>query len=553
MGHNNIEKEQTNNTEQGSSRTNAAPAGNGYNRPDGAQRQMELHVDGRVLPYQAEADWIVLRKNEKPKAEMFHVSYTADAAGNDAVETESSKNNQQSDPARPITFVFNGGPGASSVYLHLGAVGPKRVECRDNGQPLKPPYPLIDNPQSWLQFTDLVFIDPVGTGFSRMIDENGSRKEGNSGSDNSKKGGSGEASSAAGNENGSGEQSEYWQVKRDLESLGEFMRSYLNTHHRWESPIYIAGESYGGFRTAKLAKMAQQDYGIGLNGVIIISPALEFTLLDGSDYDVLMWLDTFPTMAAAAYVHGKSRNVRKLNDSSSSREDLDAFRERAAEFAVNRLLPVLAAGNMFGEERKTRVLNQAADFLGLPRDIVRKKNGKVEIDYFVKNLLRSDGKHLGLYDATITVSDPYPDRDSWAGPDPTLHQLERVFAAGINTQLRKHIGLDTERDYNLLSHTVNKSWKIDTRKHALESQVGATDDLRYGMSLNPDMKVFLTHGIFDLVTPYFAAERISRLMKLSDEARKNLTLKWYPGGHMFYTRNDSRRKFYEDMKSFYSE
>ncbi len=501
-------------------KSTAAESGGGetkesaWRRPEGASSLQELRYDGGVLNYEARADWIILHREEKPKAELFFVSYTA-----------------VSDEDRPVTFVFNGGPGASSVYLHLGAMGPKRIGTLENGLPLPPPHRLEDNAESWLHFTDLVFIDPVGTGFSRMIespDKNAGAAEAKNG--NTK----------------SGQSSEYWQVKRDLESLGEAIRRYLNRFGRWESPVYIAGESYGGFRAAKLAKMLQQDYGVALSGALIISPALEFTLLDGSDYDVLMWLDSFPSMAAAAWVHGRSRKKREG-------EDLEAFRIRAAEFAVKELLPVLAVRDMYGEARMEKAFNSAADFLGLPREILRGKNGRVGIEYFVKNLLRDEGKHLGLYDASVAVTDPYPDRDSWVGPDPTLHHLERVFSAGINTQLRRTIGLETEREYDLLSEEVNKGWQVDIRKHALESQVGATDDLRYGMSLNPEMKVFITHGIFDLVTPYFAAERITRLMKLTAEQKKQLSLKLYTGGHMYYVRGGSRKEFYRDMKSFYTE
>jgi len=479
-----------------------------HSAPKGAATVHSLKLGGKTLDYSSQADWLLLRKNEKPLAEMFFISYT--------LITEEE---------RPVTFVFNGGPGASSVYLHLGAVGPKRVDFKPQGQPLPPPYGLVDNRESWLQFTDLVFIDPVGTGFSRMIDKESQDKD----KKEEKK-----------------PSSEYWQVKRDLESLSEFIRKYLSKNNRWESAVYLAGESYGGFRTAKLAKMLQQDYGVGLKGAIIISPALEFTLLDGSDYDVLMWLDSFPTMAAGAYVHGKARNV--LHG-----EDLLSFVKRAGAFGVKELLPALAAGDMFGEDRKNRVLGRAADFMGLPRSVVRKKNGRVDITYFVKNLLREKGLHLGLYDASLTVTDPYPDRDEWVGPDPTLHHVERVFGAGINTQLRKHIGLDTDRDYNLLSEDVNTNWKVDTRSHALETQVGATDDLRYGMSLNPDMKVFLTHGYFDLVTPFFSAQRITNLMKLTDEQKEMLTVKYYKGGHMFYTWEESRKAFFEDIKRMFQD
>ena len=482
-----------------------------YAPPKGAKADLSVKAGGRLIEYEAEADWIVLRKDEKPTAEMFYTRYFA-----------------KGDVDRPVTFIFNGGPGASSVYLHLGAVGPRRAAFGDRGAPLPSPHRLVDNEDTWLAFTDLVFIDPIGTGLSRMIPEE--KKDGD---------GKADAKAADGKKD-----VEYWQLKRDLESIGEFCRKFLSRFHRWESPIYLAGESYGGFRVAKLARMLQQDYGIGLAGAIIISPALEFTLLDGSDYDTMMWLDSFPTMAAAAAWHGRARKLNKG-------EDHRAYALRAGEFAVRQLLPVLASGDLYGADARDRVLDAAADWLGLPRAVIRAKSGRITIDWFAKNLLRDRGLVLGLYDAAATVKDPYPDRDDWSGPDPTLHVIERVFASGINSQLRKSIGLESERDYDLMSEPANENWKIDTRRHALETQVGATDDLRYGMSLNPHMKVYLTHGLFDLVTPFFSAERISHLMKLDDERRKMLTVRYYDGGHMFYTWDDSRTAISRDMKEFY--
>ena len=392
---------------------------------------------------------------------------------------------------------------------------------------MPPPHKLLDNQETWLRFTDLVFIDPIGTGFSRMIPEPEAKKDSEKKSPEEKK------------------DVEYWGLKRDLESICEFIRKHLSRTKRWDSSVYLAGESYGGFRVAKLVRLLQQDYGVALAGAVLISPALEFALLDPSDYDDLPWVDTFPTMAGAACFHGRAR---KLKPGESRQE----YARRAAEFAVTDFLPVLAAGDMVGEARRGRVLDAAADFIGLPRDIVRSKGGRVSIDYFTKNLLRDRGLVLGLYDASATVRDPYPDRDEWSGPDPTLHVVERVFTAGVNSQLRAAIGLESDRDYSTSSDEVNESWKIDTRKHAFESQVGATDDLRYGMSVNPHMKVYLTHGVFDLVTPFFTAERIRRLRKLDEYRKRLLTVRHYDGGHMFYTWEASRIAFSRDIEAFYS-
>lgn len=277
----------------------AAKPADEYKKPEGARNLLSVRAGEETFHYEAEADWIVLRKEEKPQAEMFYVRYFL---------------TQEDGEDRPITFVFNGGPGAASVYLHMGAPGPRRVDLSPRGVPSGSPYRLTDNRETWLAFTDLVFIDPIGTGFSRLIDEKDKEKEKEEKKD------------------------EYWKLNRDLESLGEFMRKFLSLHHRWESPVFLAGESYGGFRVGKLAKMVQKDYGIGLAGAILISPALEFSLLSSSDYDALPWVDTFPTMAAAAAYHGKARKQK-------SGETFPEYGRRAAEFALKELLPVLAGGN----------------------------------------------------------------------------------------------------------------------------------------------------------------------------------------------------------------
>ena len=493
-----------------------------YQKPGGASAELDFSAAGETQRIEAHADWIVLRKDDEPSAEMFFVSYVQKAGGQ-----------------RPLTFVFNGGPGASSVYLHMGTVGPRRVRFDKRGGLLGAPHRLEDNHESWLAFTDLVFVDPIGTGFSRIIktkkktekpaDAPGSRADASQGGPESPQPSS---------------DSEYYRLSRDLESLCEFMQKFLSRFHRWESPLYIAGESYGGYRVGRLVKMAQASYGIGLKGAVLISPALEISLLQGSDYDVLHWVDLFPGLAAAAHCHGRAR--RTLPDESGR-----AFADRAAAFALRELLPALAAGDIYPAAQRKRVFDRAADFVGLDKKVLNSRCGRIDARYFVKNLLRDQKKHLGLYDASLTVHDPYPDRDNYSGPDPTLEGVEAVFSSGINTQLRKNIGLETDRDYLLLSETVNNSWKIDIRSHAFESQFGATDHLRYGMSLNPHMKVFICSGIYDLITPFFATERLANLMKLDPELKEKLTVKYYSGGHMFYTWAKSRAEFCADMRVFY--
>ena len=459
------------------------------------------------------AAWLVLREDERPVAEVFSVSYVAGdpSAGQD----------------RPVTFVFNGGPGASSVYLHLGALGPRRVGFSPDGRILPPPARLVDNAESWLAFTDLVFVDPVGTGFSRVVEPRTGRTT------EPRKGEDKEPDPKA-----------FFGLKRDLESLGEFVARWLSEHGRWGSPVYVAGESYGGFRAAKLVRLLTETYGVGLSGALMISPALEFSLLDPSDYDVLPWVDVLPTMAAAASLHGRS-------DAHPRGTRLSRVLADAEDFATGEYATFLVRGAGMPAEDRDRVLRRAAGLTGLPEQRLRLAEGRIGIESFAREMLRDEGRVLALYDASVAVRDPFPDRDKFAGPDPSLAGISPVFSGGINQRLRGELGLRTDRTYELLSEEVNKHWRIDLERHALESQVGATDDLRYGMSLDPHVRVFLTHGRYDLVTPYYASDRLRNLMRLDPETAGRVTVRHFDGGHMFYTWDSSRRAFRDEVAAFY--
>ena len=466
------------------------------------------------VDYVASAKWIVLRKKEKPSAEIFSVSYVA----------------QDGAESRPVTFVFNGGPGASSAYLHLGAVGPKRVAFPSDGTlPTMPPQ-LVQNDESWLAFTDLVFVDPVGTGFSRVIED----EQKKDGGDDKQKGGDGS------------DPKEYFGYKRDLESLCEFMGRWLSSHGRWGSPVFIAGESYGGYRVGRLVRMLQETAGIGLNGAILISPALEISSLAPTDYDVLAWVDLLPTMAAAAAHHGRSRVF-------AAGAPLDEVLPEAEAFATGEYASFLARGASMPEEERDRILGRLADFLGLPADLVARAEGRISITTFSRELLRDRRKVLGLYDSTITVTDPFPDRDPFAGPDPTLAGISPAYTMGINRQLRSEIGVETDREYAVLSIEVNAAWKNDAPLHFFVPPVGATDDFRYGMALNPHMKAFITHGRYDLVTPYYATDRLRNLMRLDPEMAGRLTVRHFGGGHMFYAWEESRRDFTAAISAFVAD
>ncbi len=392
-----------------------------------SQTEHTFALSDQLFRYTASAEWQTLFDQEKPIAEMFHVAYLTET--NDL-------------STRPITFVFNGGPGAASAYLHMGALGPKRIQFGENGKLPKPPVRLVDNLESWLSFTDLVFIDPIGTGFSRSLpqDKDSSDKPGEKPSQ----------------EPTLPKETEFWEVERDLKSLGEFIQRFLSRHKRWLSPVLIAGESYGGFRVARLARKLQQDFGVGLSGAIFISPALEFSLLGGNDYTLTSWATLLPSLAAAAAHHGRAQWVGEPGD-------LSAQTAAAEHFARRTLIPFLAIGDHSTPDERHTVYQQLADLIGLPLTLVERQAGRVSIDVFSRELLRDQQRIVGLYDASITAIDPFPDRTTYQGIDPTLDGLDRLFTGAINSQLRDTLGVETDLSYHLLNLEVFKAWKFDLK------------------------------------------------------------------------------------------
>jgi carboxypeptidase C (cathepsin A) len=494
-------------TDDGAKDESAAGKGD-HEPPAGAEMTATWTAGGVSIDYTASAQWILLRKQEKPAAEIFSVSYIA-----------------QSDGDRPVTFVFNGGPGASSAFLHLGAVGPLRVAFPADGT--LPPMPprLVPNEESWLAFTDLVFVDPVGTGFSRVVENDGDHGE------DSKQ-----------RQNGDGAK-EYFGYKRDLESLCEFMGRWLSGRRRWGSRVLIAGESYGGYRVGRLVRTLQETAGIGLSGAVLISPALELDSLVPSDYDVLGWVDVLPTMAIAAAHHGRSRAF-------PAGTPPDQVLEQAEAFATGDYVSLLTRGASMPAAERDRILGRLSDLIGLPSEMVARAEGRISIRAFTRELLRDQRKVLGMYDATITTIDPFPDRNEFAGPDPTLAGISPAYTTAINRLLRSEIGVETDREYAVLSNEVNELWRNDAPQHFFIPPVGATDDFRYGMSLNPHMKAFITHGRYDLVTPYHSTARLRNLMRLDPQMATRLTVRHFDGGHMFYAWEQSRRELVAAIAAF---
>jgi carboxypeptidase C (cathepsin A) len=292
--------------------------------------------------------------------------------------------------------------------------------------------------------------------------------------------------------------------------------------------------------------MLQETAGIGLSGAVLISPALEFASLAPTDYDVLGWVDLVPTMAAAALHHGRSRAY-------GPDTPVDEATRGAETFATGEFATLLTRGAAMPVDERERILTRLADLIGLPADLVARAGGRISLEVFARELLRDERKVVGYYDATITAVDPFPDREPFAGPDPTLAGIAPAYATAINRQLRSEIGVETDREYVVLSYEVNESWRNDAIEHFFVPPVGATDDFRYGMALNPFMKAFIAHGLYDMVTPYYASDRLRNLMRLDAGMADRLTVRRFGGGHMFYTWEESRRELASAMSAFVAD
>ena len=465
------------------------------------QTQHAITVDGNRLSYTATAGTVRLRlENSDAEASVFYVSYRKD--GEDAAR-------------RPITFVFNGGPGSSAAWLHVGALGPRRLLLSDEGTIPEPPARLVDNPETWLRFTDLVFIDPVGTGFSRAI--------------------------AKGEKGGGEEGKAFWGIKSDLRSLGEFIRLYLNHNGRWASPKYLAGESYGGFRAAALAELLPAKGGIELNGVVLISPVIEYTLNMGSDYLNLMpWVTFVPSYAATAFHHGKYRGAAT---------DLKSVTEEAEAFSQSELLLALASGGSRKSQQVAEVLAHLAAITGLDVAEVQRHRGRIPAEFFAKRLLEDRGRVVGIYDGSVSTPDPNPFSAGYPARDPSLDPLVPSVVSSFNGYVRDELEYRTDLRYDLMNPDVIQAW--NWAEADLGELPGVGPRLRIGLSLNPKLKVLLAHGYFDLATPYFASKYVVARLELDEDIFPNLRLTVYPGGHMFYTRTDARQQFYRDAKALY--
>jgi carboxypeptidase C (cathepsin A) len=451
-----------------------------------------LKAAAEGLPaYDAKASMLSIGADpERPDAEIFHVAYTLKGA----------------DPAtRPVTFVFNGGPGAASIYLHLSAIGPKTIVTAGDGSFPAVPARLEDNPDSWIGFTDLVFIDPVGTGYSRMLP-----------------GPDGALRDAA----------PYFNVEGDLDSLGIFMRQWLTVNNRWSSPKAIAGESYGGQRVAALSRILAEKYSINLNRAILISPALNVELTQ-TNYAIVWPMSLIPTQSAIAAFHG-------LNDIGTDPSALKAVEE----FALTEYVSGLARLGRMDAKAQEEFYAKVARLIGIDPALVARQRGRIYESMFAANLLRARGQVIDTYDGTQVSDNPTPQIEELGVFDRSLTMLGGVLLAPFMDYVRKDLGFVTGRPYIPLSLEINMRWNR-------ASKLGGPDDLAIALAQNQDLKALVVHGYHDLNANYFMSRFALEQSTLAQSARQRLFFGTYPGGHMFYLRTKSRSEFTADVRGFF--
>lgn len=451
----------------------------------------EMKIDGKSFKYTATAGYMPMKdESGKLKANIFFIAYTKEGGSS----------------RRPLTFAFNGGPGSSSVWLHLGAIGPKRVLMTDEGQSLPPPYGLMDNDSSWLPFTDLVFIDPVTTGYSRPA---------------------------------AGEKPEQFHgLEEDIQSVGEFIRLYTTRYSRWASPKFLAGESYGTTRAAGLSSHLQERYGMYLNGVVLISSVLNFQTNRfniGNDLPYVLFL---PGYTAAAWYHKRLAPDLQAN----FRKTLD----EVEKFAMTDYTLALMQGPRLPEAERQAIVQRLARYTALSPKFLEASDLRVPLPRFTKELLRDQHRTIGRLDGRFQGID----RDS-AGEnseyDPSYAAIYGPYTAMLNDYVRSELKYENDLPYEILTSRV-RPWSYAA---AQNQYVNVAERLRSAMSQNRNLKVFVAAGYYDFATPYFAAEYTVNHFGLDPTLRKNVQLELYEAGHMMYIHKPSLTKLTADVAGFY--
>jgi len=453
--------------------------------------------NGDSISYTATAgETYVKDADGNPKASIFTFAYTKDDA----------------DPgSRPVTFLWNGGPGSSSLWLHMGTFGPQRVSVPSDAEHAGlPPYPVISSDETILDVTDLVFVDPVGTGFSRAL--------------------------------GDHENKEFWGLNEDAKSMAEFIQTWITENGRWNSPRFLLGESYGTTRGAVVAKMLEEDMMISLNGIVFVSQALDYQ--GSSPYvrdNIISHITYLPTMSAAAWYHGKI-NPRP--------ESLETFLDESRAFATDELLPALFKGNTLEASERDRIRDRLAYFTGISPEYIERANLRVQGRRFAKELLREDGEAIGLLDARYKTDD-IDDLDADPAGDAADSAILSAFKTALMTYMHDDLGVAWDRQYLApAEEELSDNWRYRTTPDGKSFEpmfVNTAHELAETLRKNPGLKVMVASGYYDLVTPFFDAEYT---LNRHDIKADQIEYRYYEGGHMMYVNDPSREQLMQDTRAF---
>lgn len=450
-----------------------------------------IRIGGRQLNYTVTTGFMPIRNavNGETEARMFFMAYTLD------------------DPPakRPLMFSFNGGPGSASVWLHLGALGPRRVKMLDDGMLPPPPYEMEDNQHTWLTETDLVFIDPVGTGYSRAT-----RPE---------------------------LASKFFSVNGDIESVGEFIRMYLGRNERWHSPLFLVGESYGTTRAAGLSNHLFER-GIALNGIALVSAVLNFQTIRFANNNDQPLVFILPSYTATAWYH------KKLSPE-MQRRPLEQIVDEARKFAASEFMPALMRIDQLSAQEKTALLDKMSRFTGLSKDFIDQHNFRIDLQEFLKELMRGDRRTAGRLDSRFKGID----RDSGGNSpdsDVSMNAIRPPYTAAFNDYVRRELGYKSDVEYYILGGGITSPWSWNVNNGYADTSMPLKD----AMAKNPYMKVWFTQGYYDMATPFFAAEYTVSAMNLDPTLRRNISFDYYEAGHMMYIEVGSLAKFKRDFVKF---
>ena len=462
------------------------------------EKSGKVDIDGQEINYIVQTGTIpVLKEDDTPRANVFYIYYARTGKDGKRVCAENAAK-------RPIMFCFNGGPGASAVWLHLGGLGPRRLNLPEDGLSSLQIAELVENSNSILDMTDLVFVDPVSTGLSRT----------------------------AKNE----KPENFYNVHEDVKACGEFIRLFVTREQRWASTKYLCGESYGVFRVAGLSEYLQTKYGLYLNGLVLVSGLINFQTICPDTENDLPYILFLPNMTATAYYHKKlSADLQK--------EDLGKLMDESRNFARNEYALALFKGRELPLDEKKKICETLSKFTGIPADEIEKRDMRLDTESFRKMLLQKEGKIIGRFDARVVAEEEQKDKDH-PGFDPSFTNVSGAFSSAINAYVRGELGYESDQPYHTL---VGLPWNWSGFEGKF---VSATEQLEKAMEMNPKMKVLVLSGMRDLAVPEDSMRYSIAHMDIPSNLRSNISYKQYESGHMMYLYKPDMKKLREDILEF---